>query len=237
MCRQGSFPWLRSGYLICSLQQSSAFAGSFYHWFVWGKQSFSFTLLDKHQLSSPRAYLISYLKAVNYVGVGREFLARVIGIEAVGLDGPRKKWWSRWLGMEPRVAIILERANRREINDGNWEGAARKARGNSSWGGVPEVKWRKCFGHRSDGRYQMQLTGHGRWRLRINYWVRCHKALWWPSDGGWRWSLSLERNRSESAGRELSKLGGDIEGSECGNSFKKSCWKGKEMNRQERESL
>ena len=53
------------------------------------------------------------------VGVGREFLARVIGIEAVGLDGPRKKWWSRWLGMEPRVAIILERANRREINDGN----------------------------------------------------------------------------------------------------------------------
>ena len=43
----------------------------------------------------------------------------------MGLDGLGKKWWSRWLGIEPGVAIILERANRRkeirrkEINDGN----------------------------------------------------------------------------------------------------------------------
>lgn len=95
--------FLDSGVVILSVHFNRAqLFGSFYHWFVWGKQSFSFTLLDKHQLSSPRAYLISYLKAVNYVGVGREFLARVVGIEAVGLDGPRKKWWSRWLGMEPR---------------------------------------------------------------------------------------------------------------------------------------
>ena len=56
---------LRSGHLISLLQQSSASAPTFVLGVSGGEQSFSFTPLDKHQLSSPGAHLsptsISYI--------------------------------------------------------------------------------------------------------------------------------------------------------------------------------
>ena len=61
------FPDLRSGHLISLLQQSSASATGFVLGASGWEQSFSFTSLDKHQLSSPWAHLslnFSHLVAI-----------------------------------------------------------------------------------------------------------------------------------------------------------------------------
>ena len=57
MCGEGSFPDLRSGHLIPSLQQSSDSATSFVLGVSGWIQSLNFSPLDKHQLSSPGAHL------------------------------------------------------------------------------------------------------------------------------------------------------------------------------------
>lgn len=57
VCRQGSLPDLRSGHLISLLQQSSASATSFVLGECLDENNFSFTPLDKHQLSIPWAHL------------------------------------------------------------------------------------------------------------------------------------------------------------------------------------
>ena len=57
MCGEGSFPDLRSGLLIPSLQQSSDSATSFVLGVSGWIQSLNFPPLDKHQLSSPGPHL------------------------------------------------------------------------------------------------------------------------------------------------------------------------------------
>lgn len=125
-CRQGSFPWLRSGYLICLLQQSSLLLGAFILGLSGGNRASVLLCLTNTNCPAQGPILSPTSRQLTLLEFGREFFAGVIGIEALGLDGPRKRWRSRWLGIEPGVAIFERVSRRKEINDGNWEGAARE---------------------------------------------------------------------------------------------------------------